>query len=84
MRTYTGHFRVHFNRKEEFPLLASFTNEDHSWEVLAKVVHVAPGVELFSDSNLDARPGLDPIWWLEGDATVTVDDQGNATISPNA
>lgn len=79
---YSGYIRIHFNRKDEAPLLASITNHAHSWEVLATFVRIE-GVYLKSRSDLEnARPGLDPVWWLEGDATVTLDDNGIAHVGP--
>jgi hypothetical protein len=78
---YHGVIRVHFNRKEESPRLASITNHTHSWEMICRSVDISGDVQLTSAADLSAPP-TSPIWWLEGVATVTVDDYGNASIRP--
>lgn len=80
---YNGFARIHFNKKEEWPLLASITDQEHNWEVLAKGVQIESGVRLASSHDLEhARPGLDPIWWLCGAVSIEVDDEGIATVRP--
>lgn len=80
---YEGYARIHFNRKEEWPLLASITDREHTWEMLVKSI-VIHGMNLASDHDLEkSRPGLDPIWWLHGVMTIDVSYDGHATISPH-
>lgn len=81
MIQYTGLFRLHFNRAEEAPRLASITNMDHTWEIICKSVEVKPGVALVSGADLTS-PAMSPKWWLAGNATVLLNSDGHAVIQP--
>ena len=83
---YTGWVCIHFNRKEEAPLYASITpapwdTQPRLWEVLAAQVSIH-GADLHSASRVDGRPGLDPVWWLQGDCRVELGEDGVAHVYP--
>jgi hypothetical protein len=84
MWKFSGYIRIHFNKKEEAPLLAALSPSDHSWEMLVKRIHIEDGVYLSSNQDDKARPGLDPVWWLEGFANVVVDSTGTAVLYPRS
>lgn len=77
--SYTGPLRVHFNRKEEAPRLASITSPDHAWEIICRSVAVR-GV--FRSGHDLSAPQFSPVWWLESDhAFVEVNADGDAVVT---
>lgn len=82
MVEYKGFFRIHFNRKDEFPRVVSLSAHDQAWEILAQSLRIEPGVEPVDGYNPDAKSGLEPCWWLGCRAQLAVDWNGNARIQP--
>jgi hypothetical protein len=78
--TYTGVFRLHFNRPQETPRLCSITAMDHSWEIICRGCLVS-GVMMASAADLEA-PEYSPKWWLVGQGKITLDQNGYAKIEP--